>query len=118
MINSEKIGFWSKTDDGKFLLKLSEKLYEKPAVMAAAYKFTHKCVILVQPLEEGYLEVCFQAKNNECLDDIIPDLINDFCNEVLDQQVRLDLEKRYGSLRDTIVRHAFQPLEKHSKNDK
>ena len=40
----------------------------------------------------------------------IPDLLDDFCNEVLDQQVRLDIEKRYGSLRDAIVKHAFQPL--------
>jgi His-Xaa-Ser system protein HxsD len=108
MISSEKIGFWSKIDEEKFLLKLSEKLYEKPAVMAAAYKFTDKCVILIEPVEEGYVGVFFQAKNNEN-PDMIPDIINDFCNEVLDQQVRLDLEKRYGGLRDTIVKHAFQP---------
>ena len=117
LINSEKRGFVSKTDGGKFLLKLSKRFYEKRAVMTAAYKFTHKCVILVEPLEEGYVGVWFQAKHNESAD-IIPELINDFCNEVLDQQVRLDLEKRYGGLRDTIVKHAFLPFESLSKNHK
>ena len=117
MANFEKRGFFSKIDGEKFLLKLSKQFYEKPAVMAAAYKFTDKCVILIEPLEEGYVGVFFQAKNNEN-PDMIPDLINDFCNEVLDQQVRLDLEKRYGSLRDTIVKHAFLPFESSSKNHK
>ena len=109
MGNFEERGFFKKIDKGKLLLKLSKQFYEKPAVMAAAYKFTHKCVILIEPLEEGYVGVWFQAKSNEGLD-MVSDLINDFCNEVLDQQVRLDLEKRYGSLRDAIVEHAFQPL--------
>ena len=35
----------------------------------------------------------------------------DFCNEVLDQQVRLDLEKRYGNIRELVIRHAFAPIE-------
>jgi His-Xaa-Ser system protein HxsD len=110
MTNLERRGVFSRTDGEKFLLKLSKQFYERPAVMAAAYKFTDRCTIIIEPLEEGYVGVWFQAKNNEGLD-MIPDLINDFCNEVLDQQVRLDLEKRYGNLRDTIVKHAFQPLE-------
>ena len=34
----------------------------------------------------------------------------DFCNEVLDQQVRLDLERSYGPLRELIVKKAFSPI--------
>jgi len=117
MDNFEERGFFKKIDGGKLLLKLSKQFYEKPAVMAAAYKFTHRCIILIEPIEEGYVGVWFQAKNNEGLD-MIPDLINDFCNEVLDQQVRLDLEHRYGNLRDMIVKHAFLPIESSSKTQK
>lgn len=109
MDDYEKRGFVSKVENGKFLLKLSKKFYEKSAVMNAAYKFTHRCFILIEPLEEGYVGVWFKAKDGQA-PGIIPDFLNDFCNEVLDQQVRLDLEKRYGSLRDAIVKHAFQPL--------
>jgi His-Xaa-Ser system protein HxsD len=109
MSDFEKRGFVSKIEGEKFLLKLSKQFYEKPAVMNAAYKFTNKCSILIEPLEEGYVGVWFKAKDGQD-PEIIPNFLNDFCNEVIDQQVRLDLEKRYGSLRDTIVKHAFQPL--------
>lgn len=109
MSDYEKRGFESKTEGGKVLLKLSKKFYEKSAVMNAGYKFTHKCFILIEPLEEGYVGVWFKAKDGQDLEKIF-DILNDFCNEVLDQQVRLDLEKQYGILRDTIVNHAFQPL--------
>lgn len=109
MDDYEKRGSVSKVDNEKFLLKLSKKFYEKSAVMNAAYKFTHKCFIFIEPLEEGYVGVWFKAKDGQ-ESEKIPDLLNDFCNEVLDQQVRLDLEKRYGGLRDAIVNHAFQPL--------
>jgi His-Xaa-Ser system protein HxsD len=109
MDDYEKRGFMSMIDGGKVLLKLSKQFYEKSAVMNAAYKFTHKCFILIEPLEEGYVGVWFKVKDDQD-PGMIPDLLHDFCNEVLDQQVRLDLEKRYGSLRDAIVNHAFQPL--------
>jgi His-Xaa-Ser system protein HxsD len=105
----DKKGFVSKIDGGKLLLKLSKQSYENSAVMNAAYKFTHKCSILIEPLEEGYVGVWFKAKDGQD-PGMMSDLLHDFCNEVLDQQVRLDLEKRYGSLRDAIVNHAFQPL--------
>jgi len=114
MSDYEKRGFVSKIEGGKFLLKLSKKFYEKSAVMNASYKFTHKCFILIEPLEEGYVGVWFKAKDGQD-PETIPDLLNDFCNEVIDQQVRLDLEKRYGGLRDAIVNHAFQPLGNVSK---
>ena len=33
-----------------------------------------------------------------------------FCNEAIDQQLRLDIEKKYGNVRELIVRHAFSPI--------
>ena len=36
---------------------------------------------------------------------------NKFMNELIDQQVRLDLEKRYGPIRRLIVQQAFAPLD-------
>ena len=105
----EKRGFVSKIDGERLLLRLSKQFYEKSAVMNAVYKFTHKCFILVEPLEEGFVGVWFKAKDGQ-EPGTMSDLLHDFCNEVLDQQVRLDLEKRYGNLRDAILNHAFQPL--------
>ena len=72
----------------------------------------------LEPFVGGGALLPFRKNSNGIAGDIIPELINDFCNEVLDQQVRLDLEKRYGGLRDTIVKHAFLPFESLSKNHK
>ena len=96
-------------EGGKLLLKLSKKIYEKEAIFAAAYKFTNYCTILIEPIEDTYVGVYFEPKENQTPDEL-KRIAFDFCNEVLDQQVRLDLEKRYGNIREIIVKHAFSPL--------
>jgi His-Xaa-Ser system protein HxsD len=110
MTDYEKKGIVRKIEGERFLLTLSKQFYEKGAVMAAAYKFTDKCVIIIEPIEESYVGVWFQSKSGQDQSKI-PELLNEFCNEVLDQQVRLDLEKRYGNLREIIVKHAFSPIQ-------
>jgi len=41
----------------------------------------------------------------------LDDLEHRFASEIVDQQFRLDLERRFGGLRRLIVQHAFAPLE-------
>lgn len=93
------------------LLRLSKKFYEREAVFLAAYKFTNKCAVLIEPIENDYVGVFFETKAG-CTSKDLKLICTNFCNEVLDQQVRLDLEKRFGDLRKLIVQHAFQPIEK------
>ena len=116
MNNHNKEGFAVKIEKDKILVKLSKQFYEKPAVFSAAYKFTNKCFILIEPLDDNHVGVFFQPKQGESPETLLP-LLHEYCNEVLDQQVRLDLEKRYGSLRNIIFEHAFSPLNK-SKDPK
>ena len=91
-------------------LQLSEQVYAKEAVLAAAYKFTGDCVVEVDGPDRGYLLVRLRPKNLENSRQLQA-IAADFTNEVLDQQVRLDLEERYGHLRDAILKQAFAPLE-------
>lgn len=102
-------GIIKEIDSNIFLLRLSKEFYEKDAVMRAAYKFTHKCIVLIEPMEEGFVGVFFKPKTGQSIKDI-PELLEDYCNEVLDQQVRLDLERKFGNLRDIIYTHAFLPI--------
>ncbi len=90
------------------LLKLKKEIYEKEAVLSAAYKYTNRCTILIEPLDELTVGVYFESAD-ENID--LPQIAKDFCNEVLDQQVRLDVEKRYGNIRDLIYQQAFAPLQ-------
>jgi len=96
-------------EDGKLLLVLSKALYEKDAIFAAAYKFTDKCVVHIEPVEDNAVGVYFYTKDDSKKPDL-KKIAEAFCNEVLDQQLRLDIEKRYGNIRDLIVEQAFAPI--------
>lgn len=96
--------------DNKILLKLDKSIYEKEAVLAASYKMTNLCFIVVKPLENNQLGVYFEAKNSQSEDELKA-IAKNYCNEVLDQQTRLDVEKRYGNIRDLLVKQAFSPIE-------
>jgi len=98
-----------KIEDNKLLIVLKKELYEKDAVFSAAYKFTDKCVILIEPIDPFSIGVYFKPKSDP-KDVDLGKIAEDYCNEVLDQQIRLDLEKRYGNIRELIVRHAFLPI--------
>ncbi len=98
------------TMDGRLCIKLDNEIYEKEAVMAAAYRMTALCTILVIPAANKQMDVIFEPLNDQMQEDL-DKIAKDFCKDVLDQQVRLDLEKRFGNIRELIVRHAFSPLE-------
>ncbi len=100
------------SEEGKVLIMLSKKIYEREAIFASAHKFTDKCTILIEPIEQDSVGVYFQNKDDNDDDKIIlKNLAGEFCNEVLDQQLRLDIERKYGNIRDLIVKQAFSPLE-------
>ena len=78
---------YTKSDDGIILIKLDKSVYEKEAVMAAAYKLTNSCFIIVKPLENNQLGVYFEPKNNQSKDELTA-IAKNYCNEVLSQQTR------------------------------
>lgn len=97
-------------EDGKILIKIDESVYEKEAVMATTYKMTDSYFVQVMPSEENSLNVYLEPKNNQ--DDAGLKLTAKmFCNELLDQQVRLDTERQFSHLRHLLVKQAFSPIE-------
>lgn len=96
--------------DDSVVIYLDKEFFEKGAIYAASYKFTNKCIVQIEPEGQRKVSISLTPKqqNNEIS---YEEIVNEFMNEALDQQVRLDLERRYGSIRELIVRHAFAPLE-------
>ncbi|HOI74790.1 MAG TPA: His-Xaa-Ser system protein HxsD [Syntrophales bacterium] len=90
---------------------LSKQLYEKSAVFSAMYKLTGRCIAQISPLGEYDVEVTLspQTGSGYSVEDI-KGLAESFLNDIIDQQLRLDLEKQYGRLRELIVEHAFTPI--------
>jgi His-Xaa-Ser system protein HxsD len=95
-------------EDEKLLLVLSKEFYEKEAVFAASHKFTGRCTILIEPIEPNSVGIYFESKSDEYN---LNKIAEEYCNEVLDQQLRLDIEKKYGNIRYLIVKQAFSPIE-------
>lgn len=102
-------GILSQIEEGKLVIRLSKEIYEKDAIMAAAYKLTEDCTILVKPIGEDAFGVVFESKGEQKQSEL-ETIAKNFCNEVLDQQIRLNLEKSSGTIRELIVRHAFFPI--------
>ncbi len=93
-------------DDETILLKLSKEFYEKEAVFASAHKFNKKCSVEIKPIEEKYVGIYLRLKDKKALSDIAKDLYDG----IIDHQLRRDLEKEFGAIRELIVRHAFFPV--------
>lgn len=104
----------STNEDGTLFIRLNTELYEAEAARAASYKFTDKYYVFLKPYDNFELLVIFEPKlNTEPATDVI---LKEFANELLDQQIRLDLDKRNGPFRDIIAKEAFRPTEQHDKS--
>ena len=76
-------------EEDKLLVTLKKEFYEKKAVFAAAYKFTDKCSIKIEPIDEYYVGIYFTPlKDHDDIDAGLNKIAKAFCNEALDQQIR------------------------------
>lgn len=99
-----------KRKPGSLEVILSKAIYEKEAVFAATYALSGLCRNRIEPARAGYVKVTLELLDS-CKDTDVRELETKFLNELIDQQLRLDLERRYGSLRRLIVQQAFAPLD-------
>jgi His-Xaa-Ser system protein HxsD len=110
-MNEKKMNYT--IEGGRICISLYRLFYQKEAVLAAAQKMTGDYYIEIKSLDSERAGIYLEPKvtgSGEALTNIIEEVAKNFCNEVIDQQVRLDLEKRYGKLRELIVRQAFAPI--------
>jgi His-Xaa-Ser system protein HxsD len=93
------------TTEGHSLL-LDTSIYSLEAIKKTAYKFADRTSIIISPGSDSSVCVVFNfvgqnAKNNP------EQIISDFCNELLDQDLREIVKKETGALRNVIIAHAF-----------
>lgn len=79
----------------------TKQIYDKDALLKAAYSFTDKAYIHLDADEENYI-VYIEAKNNE-------NLINEkeFQNEILAQMVRKKIAEQTKTVRELMIARAF-----------
>lgn len=102
---------YSEEKEDKILkIDISKTIYEKDAVLSAAYSFSDKFGIRIESESGDFFNLIIEPLEHQ-KETNIKEVEHKFNNELIDQQLRLDLEKRFGSLRELIVKHAFSPLE-------
>jgi His-Xaa-Ser system protein HxsD len=100
--------FITNTDAGCANITVNTSIYALDAVHAASYSFIDRYHVLVTPDEADLVTVVFEAKDKGRN---IEEDLKEFANTILDHQVRLQLDRTNGKIRDLIVAHAFSPLD-------
>ena len=95
-------------ENDKFQAKIDLALYSKESITAACYKFTDRFYIHQQSLNNNVI-VVFESKEGNA---VTEEVVKQFCNELIDQQVRYNTNLQFGHIRDLIVEEAFKPVNK------
>lgn len=95
-------------DKDKFQVVVDMAIYAKESLVAACYKFTDRFYIHQQTSGINVIAI-FEAKDGNEISNVI---VKQFCNELIDQQVRFNTNQQFGHIRDLIVEEAFKPVSK------
>ena len=95
-------------ENSTFQVNVDMSIYAKEAVVSAIYKYTNRYYIHLQTTE-NLIAVIFESKDNQI---VTEEVVKQFCNDLIDQQVRYNTEQRFGHIRDLIVEEAFKPVNK------
>jgi len=93
----------SRMPDGTLVVKFDHGIYRPSAVKKAAYKYGGLFSILITDSEK-YTDVSLKPTSN-CQN---PDeAAGQFCNEVLDQELREEIAAETRGIRDLLLAHTF-----------
>lgn len=98
--------------DGSFQVSVDLNLYAAEAITATSYKYTDRFFVHQQTASdnEKIVNVILEAKNESIL--VSEEIMKQYCNDLIDQQVRVITNDKFGHIRDLIVEEAFKPVNK------
>lgn len=85
-------------------LELAAAVYSTPAILRACYKFADRIHSLVVPADSDDFVVALWTRSGET---VSQDFLGEFTRELNDQQLRHELAREAGPLREMIVAQAF-----------
>ena len=97
------------SDNDKIIVIVDLNLYNKEVLTATLYKFAHLYYIHqeMDGNKPNLVQVVFESKDCNFIN---AELSKEFCNELIDQQLRYDTNIQFGHIRDLIVEEAFKPV--------
>ena len=85
------------------LIKIDTAIYSLTAIKKAAYKFADRASLILSNEPNNMVVVAFDFKKGTDQDKCI----FDFCNEILDQDLREIVSRETAPIRNIILAHAF-----------
>jgi His-Xaa-Ser system protein HxsD len=87
-------------------LRIEESIYPRAAIARAAFRFSDRasCLLACDDELPGVIWATFFAKDDSLN---LPAMAREFADELLDQQLRLQLETEFNDLRLLITAQAF-----------
>jgi len=95
-------------EDGRVELELDTNFFCKEAILKTAYQFTEQCHFKVETAGAGAVRVVMSPKD---LGTDIDRLVPDFLNELIDQELRVRVQRETAEIHRLIVSEAFAPLQ-------
>jgi His-Xaa-Ser system protein HxsD len=86
------------------VLSVDESIYSRDALLRACYWLTDRCYVFIFRENQRGFVVQLRAKSST---EDLQTIAGEFENRLLDQQLRLDIARETGSLRELIVAKAF-----------
>ena len=93
----------------KFIV--DKDLYSREAITATAYRYLGDYDVFIDSSNdtENNYTISIETKNKN---ELAVGVKESFIKDLVDQQIRLDIEARFGHIRDLIVEEAFKPITK------
>jgi His-Xaa-Ser system protein HxsD len=95
-------------DDGALRLSLATDIYWVDAILRSCYWLTDRCYVHLAPNAEG-VEVTLMAKSGEAND--TRSVAWEFLNSLVDNQLRVSLQRETAAVREMIVAQAFADVD-------
>jgi len=90
-------------------MRVSPEVYPLQVLYRTCYLFTDRCYLfLTRELESPIIKIYFAGKRPDAN---LKEIVGDFCNELINQQVRLTVAKETQAIRELIVAQAFAEAE-------
>ena len=89
-------------------LRVSTALFSRDCALMASAKHSKEYHVSIVPHAEDQVEITLARKDGEKFDEM---LLRELMNELIDCQIRLNLQKEFGEIRKKIVEYAFSPVE-------
>lgn len=102
------MGNIEKFENDKILLRADKSIYHYDSILKASYKFTNNCFIHIASLDPQIYGIYFTSKKSDV--NLLAE-VNEFCNELIDQEIRYSLEQSNKSTKELIVKKAFFPFQ-------